>query len=64
MSIKKTTTVSRHSQFPGFWEGFASVFGKRSRRVVKHQDDMDAIRGDWNAVGRDLREAMGKCATT
>jgi hypothetical protein len=47
---------------PGFWEGFASVFGF-SQRIEKTVTDYEALCGDWENVGKDLRTAMNKYAT-
>lgn len=48
-----------------FWRGFASVFdlfGRNNRLLYYGRDpqqaDYEALRGDWEAVGADLRRVM------
>lgn len=42
-----------------FWEGFLSIFGY-NRKPRKTMSDVDAMRSDWDAIGQDIRNAMGK----
>lgn len=42
-----------------FWEGFLSIFGYK-RKPRKTMSDVDAMRSDWDAIGQDIRNAMGK----
>ena len=48
---------------PGFWDGFASIFGKSTVNGGNTTSDSDAMRGDWEAVGHDLYVSMKKCVT-
>lgn len=45
---------------PGFWAGFAAMLGRKSSVRRKNVSDLEAMSGDWMAVGRDLRIAMDK----
>lgn len=44
---------------PGFWEGFASIFGF-SQPIDNDVNDWEALRGDWEREGNDIRVAMNK----
>ena len=56
---------AEHSPLRDFLRGVALIFdfeGNLSRRglsTVQNPTDADALAADWNAVGGDLRRAMG-----
>lgn len=62
MSTKKTLTKNVRkdvlSMMPGFWDGFASVFGVRQDFKDFQKTDTEALRSDWEAIGNDMRVAF------
>lgn len=67
MSKQKTLTRNVRkdilSMMPGFFDGFASVFGTRQDFEDFQGTDEDALRGDWEAVGKDMKVAFDKYNT-
>ena len=59
-------TQTREGFFLVFIEGFLSVFSlcpnplKGLNEQIKRRRDIDAIAGDWQQVGNDIRNAYGK----
>ncbi len=57
---------TREGFFLVFIEGFLSVFSlcpnplKGLNEQIKRRRDIDAIAGDWQQVGNDIRNAYGK----
>ena len=51
--------AKKNGKTPGFWEGFASIFGY-SQPIDNDVNDWEALRGDWERVGNDIRVAMNK----
>lgn len=56
---KKDKKRTANKSFPGFWDGFASIFGMRKQTEPK-RSDWESMRGDWEAVGNDLYASMKK----
>jgi hypothetical protein len=52
--------------FSNFWKGVASIFDiypstpvRRLSQQKPEEADYEAIKSDWEAVGQDMRNAMG-----
>ena len=56
-----TSKTKRSASYtPGFWDGLASIFGFAIPIEGEKVSDQDAMRSDWENVGNDIRNAMGK----
>lgn len=60
--MKVSKTKRNASYVPGFWDGFASIFGAAIPVEGEKVSDKDALRSDWENIGNDIRNAMGKIA--
>lgn len=61
-TMKVSKTKRNTSYVPGFWDGFASIFGAAVPVEGEKVSDKDAMCSDWENVGNDLRKAMSKIA--
>lgn len=50
----------KNMSVPGFWDGFMAMFGHKASYDTPHTTDAEAMRSDWEAVGRDIRTAINK----
>jgi len=62
----KKTNKALYFKLPTFLKGFASAFDITGQTLLDLPDfntgfqrDAEALRGDWQRVGNDLRAAMG-----
>ena len=62
-------TFRLFSSTPSFMKGFGRIFdfsGSLNRyhnrmRSTSEKADSDALKSDWEAVGRDIRVVLGRC---
>lgn len=57
--------ILKNGKLRAFWEGFASAFDMGSHAFIPipdldsgFQKDCEALKGDWENIGNDLRRAM------
>ena len=67
-SMKKTNN-GFNFKLPSFWKGFASIFDISGQTLIEIPDlntgfqrDVQALRGDWQRIGNDIRKAMDMVA--
>lgn len=61
-TAKRSKKKISASYMPGFLDGLAAIFGAPVPVEEGKASDRDAMRSDWENIGNDIRNAMGKIA--